>query len=209
MADEREQIADFIERHGITAHVVDGPTPAVDDDGGRKWPHVKWAMELRTHHGATIRTPWKPGVGNYRPTDRVRKQAERIQSGNDARYIGRKINDGTTRRIRFTPAEAAIVARKNSWLGSRDAQTEASAAAKLAELLDITPNACDILNSLRLDAESAVNAGDFETFAADFGYDTDSRRAERMYRDCLETANRLQGWIGPRAYAELLECEGL
>lgn len=44
------------------------------------------------------------------------------------------------------------------------------------------PRAEDVMENLLLDAASFDNARDFEDWAAEYGYDTDSRKAEKLYR---------------------------
>lgn len=65
------------------------------------------------------------------------------------------------------------------------------------------PTVSDVLSSLALDA-SVLNAGDFENWARDFGYDSDSRSAEALYRTCRNQALRLRAIIGGPALDELL-----
>lgn len=67
------------------------------------------------------------------------------------------------------------------------------------------PVSADVLNSLALHASAAENARDFDDWCADFGFDTDSRKAWRTYRQCIQLARRLERFLGPTAYAELLE----
>jgi hypothetical protein len=53
------------------------------------------------------------------------------------------------------------------------------------------PKFADVLHCLLLDGQ-AIEAGSFEDWASDFGYDTDSRRAEDIYRACLEMGRELR-----------------
>lgn len=59
----------------------------------------------------------------------------------------------------------------------------------------IMPDAVDVLYSLTSDS-SVLDAGGFEEWASEFGYDTDSRHAESIYRACLEIALKLRAAIG-------------
>lgn len=59
----------------------------------------------------------------------------------------------------------------------------------------ILPELRDVLHSLAIEA-SVLDAGGFEDWAADFGYDTDSRKAEATYRACLEIALKLRASLG-------------
>lgn len=64
------------------------------------------------------------------------------------------------------------------------------------------PSAADVVSSLCLDA-SALDHATFEDWASDYGYDTDSRSAERIYRQCLAYALALRAAIGDAGLSEL------
>lgn len=53
----------------------------------------------------------------------------------------------------------------------------------------------DVLYSLLIDAE-VLDRASFEDWAADFGYDFDSRKAEAIYRLCLTVALQLRAVLG-------------
>ncbi len=57
------------------------------------------------------------------------------------------------------------------------------------------PDIANVFHSLLLYAD-AVNYGSFEQWAEDFGYETDSRAAEKTYKACLEIALKLNGIFG-------------
>lgn len=59
----------------------------------------------------------------------------------------------------------------------------------------ITPDLVDVMASLIMDS-SVLDAGGFEDWAGDYGYDSDSRHAESIYRACLENALKLRAAIG-------------
>jgi hypothetical protein len=62
----------------------------------------------------------------------------------------------------------------------------------------------DVLYCLITDA-SALNEGCFEDWAVTFGLPTDSRKAEAIYRECLEHALQLRALIGQPAIDQLRE----
>lgn len=66
------------------------------------------------------------------------------------------------------------------------------------------PKAADVLYCLVSDA-SAADAGSFEEWVGDLGYDIDSRSAERVYRACLETHKALSSAFTGEEYATLRE----
>lgn len=49
-----------------------------------------------------------------------------------------------------------------------------------------------VLSSLASDASSAINATSFEDWAGDYGYDTDSRKAERTYKAVCDQVEKLR-----------------
>lgn len=59
----------------------------------------------------------------------------------------------------------------------------------------IMPELADVLYSLCMEAD-AIDSPTFEEWAEDFGYDVDSRSAEKTYRACLETALKLRAGLG-------------
>lgn len=64
------------------------------------------------------------------------------------------------------------------------------------------PTCADVLDCLASDSCGVDQS--FEDWAADLGYDTDSRKAERTFRICQEQARKLKAILGPDAYQELL-----
>lgn len=66
------------------------------------------------------------------------------------------------------------------------------------------PTAADVLYSLCSDA-GALDYASFEDWAADFGFDTDSREAERIYRACLDIGLKLRAAIGDAGLEQLRE----
>lgn len=57
------------------------------------------------------------------------------------------------------------------------------------------PTAAGVLDCVLMDAEAGVQT--FEDFAADFGYDEDSRKAEAIWRACKDTALAVRVLFGP------------
>ena len=58
------------------------------------------------------------------------------------------------------------------------------------------PVAVDVLDCLISDASSIDYAMGFEDWAADFGYDTDSRKAERIYKACESIGHKVKKFLG-------------
>lgn len=66
----------------------------------------------------------------------------------------------------------------------------------------ILPKPEDVVHSLIMDAD-VLEYATFEDWAASFGYETDSRKAEAIYRACLEIALKLRNGLGEATLAAL------
>ena len=66
----------------------------------------------------------------------------------------------------------------------------------------IEPGAVNVLACLAMDSH-ILDAGGFESWASELGYDPDSRSAEKIYRECLEQALKFRAGIGDSALDEL------
>lgn len=72
----------------------------------------------------------------------------------------------------------------------------------------IPPTVDNVLSCLASDAQGYDNTRNFEDWCADYGMDTDSRKAERSYRTIGEQAKALRHFMGAD-YDALLACEPL
>jgi hypothetical protein len=57
------------------------------------------------------------------------------------------------------------------------------------------PTTYEVLDSILMDASAYDNARSFEDFASEFGYDADSRTAERLYKACGSISKRLRRFL--------------
>lgn len=64
------------------------------------------------------------------------------------------------------------------------------------------PELCDVLYCLSLDS-SVIDHSNFESWADEYGYDTDSCKAEATYKECLEIALEMRAMLGDSLMAEL------
>ena len=72
------------------------------------------------------------------------------------------------------------------------------------------PSAFEVLSCLASDAASIENARSFEDWAADLGWDADSRKAEKCFKACEHSAKRLKAFLGDDLYqTALYRTEGL
>lgn len=64
------------------------------------------------------------------------------------------------------------------------------------------PSIGDVMQSLARDSD-VTEYGGFEEWASEFGYDSDSREAESIYRACLEIALKLRRGLGESLLTEI------
>lgn len=66
------------------------------------------------------------------------------------------------------------------------------------------PTVGAVLDCLASDAAGYENAGSFEDWASEYGYDTDSRSAEKIYRVVKRQVEQLKRTLGSELYEQLL-----
>lgn len=145
---------------------------------------------------------WKRGAVNFTVT--IVKGERAIYSGPYAYGVGnlpRYRSDRATKMLWAPMVTAAIERGKWPRTGldrdppsfSQDPNDKAPA-----------PLLRDVMYSLLCDA-SALDHPDFESWAGDYGYDTDSRKAEQTYRACVDIGLKLRATLGDAVLAELQE----
>ena len=66
------------------------------------------------------------------------------------------------------------------------------------------PTASDVLECLASDASGVDNAQSFDDWCAEYGYDNDSRKAEKTYKTCQRQADNLRNFLGNENFETLL-----
>lgn len=69
------------------------------------------------------------------------------------------------------------------------------------------PTIEEVLDCLLMDYSSWDSANDFEDWANEFGYDTDSRKAEKIYKKVEKQSRRLKQFLGDDLLNKLLACD--
>lgn len=67
------------------------------------------------------------------------------------------------------------------------------------------PSLEEVMASLVMDGFDAMNHPNVESWAPDYGYDPDSRSAEKIYKECLQIGLTLRSALGDLAFRELRE----
>lgn len=183
-----QSVADFIAAHRITMEAKPAASnPNADADAWSK-EASHWLCILE-REGAKMVVPfsqgaahrqWKRGWANER-VDGLYAQAALLE---------------------FAPR-----CRPSVRVGAR--VPHATAGTRLARFVQacsegIPPGVASVLDCLASDAASYDNARNFEDWCAEFGMDTDSRKAERMYHIVGAQAKLLRHFLGNEAYETLL-----
>ena len=66
------------------------------------------------------------------------------------------------------------------------------------------PDAESVLDCLASDSAGVENAFSFEDWANEYGYDIDSRKAEKIFKVCERQAEKLKAFLGDDLYQQLL-----
>jgi hypothetical protein len=68
------------------------------------------------------------------------------------------------------------------------------------------PEAEDILGSIVLDARAVYNSN-FPEFCSEFGYDSDSMKAFKIFKACKKQNKKLLNFLGEELFKQFMECE--
>lgn len=173
----------FIAAHGLTmtaAPTTSNPNISDPMGGGSHW------LCLLKNGGRSMPVPYSQGSGHRRWKMNARKDA-RLMS-----LIPSELAD-------IKPGERVqpIYGRRTIHLDAmREALTEPT-----------PPDLAGVLECLASDASGYDSALDFDDWASNYGFDTDSRKAEQSYRVTGDQSKRLRHLLGDAAYAELLAIE--
>lgn len=147
------------------------------------WPCIAYTVTLKRNGRTIWAGPYRLGVGHVNWKKRPQ------QYGPNA--------------LTATEEHAFNTMRDKPGAKLKDKQLWADVSAKLARDQKVSPTLPMVLHSLSLDS-SAMDAT-FEDWAMDYGYDTDSRKAEATYRACLDSAIKLRAGLGDANLSKLRE----
>lgn len=192
---DQQTIAQFIEKHGITLTVTEGPQgrvskPRTADPEDKPWPHIFYRVKLSRQGGGTMRTPFKLGIGHVKPEKQYR---------------------GSVNVERLTGDEEHLLYawQRKPYAQFIDQELQASLAAKLAKAQRVAPAADDVLDSMTLSLRAFMDRMNFRDWCAELGDDPDSIKALRLFHRVIKEGRRVHRWLGNDLAAELLDCEPL
>ena len=153
-------------------------------NAGDKNPTLNWRVTF-SRAGRELTTDYMQGIGhmpNY-----------------EHRFASLVVYDAAVRRAAETGKSMLRSGQKNGYDACRADRSDAVFAKPLP-----APSIADVLSCLLLDA-SAIDAGTFEEWASECGYDTDSRKAEVTYRECVDHGLKLRAMLGDDLMNQLRE----
>lgn len=179
-------IAEFIAKHGVT--MTAEPTThnphmmALDTPDEKRWQKeaAHYLCQINGPRG-TVETTFSVGVGIL---DHWARENKKAKTATERELLSRALHP----YARYNKTDSDILdAMRARWRKA------------------YRPDLESVLDCLASDSHSVRNARHFEEWAADCGYDTDSRRAETTYRICEKIAAQLEDALGREAFDELLE----
>lgn len=166
---------------GFSLAITSGPTGQVRDND---WPCIAYTVRLEYKGRSVIETGYSLGVGHVKVPKRWEDQPAGLTSDEVCAFN---------------------TLRNNPHAQLKDKALHARFAAKLAKAQKVAPTLANVLHSLISDGEAYFDALSFEDFAANYGYDVDSRKAEATYRKCDEIGRALARGIPTDTLAKARE----
>jgi hypothetical protein len=168
------------------------------DENGKTRYSLNWEITLKRGDREILRTDYSAGLahvpGYQQPTWR---DDDRCCICWGKRYTKTQIN-----RLKCELAcESGVVMQyfPGSMVGQFSGEIRPASPQKR-----IDPDVLDVIYSLISDS-SVIDHRGFEDWASEFGYDSDSRSAEKIYQSCLQSALALRAAIGEEGLQKLSE----
>lgn len=141
-------------------------------------PSVNWRIQLKRSRGVGESPSWLIWEGDYTQGSGHLKTPKGFNPG-------RLDGDAAVRQ--------ACETKKGFW-----------GRTVIPDVFVVEPALSEILHCLLVDA-SAIDEGSFEDWAESLGYDSDSRKAEAMWRACVELGLKLRSALGDETFRRFRE----
>jgi len=151
-------------------------------EGEHKIPFVRWPVTLEKAGRKVCEVKYGKGVGHFH------KAAMSARKG----WTEHKV---AGRYVRLSPDENFVLLawQDRPQANFLDKRLWGSLCVKLAKADKSThPTLAEVLGSLIMDGSADFNAQSFEDWASEYGYDTDSRKAEGIYNECVRIGRALR-----------------
>jgi hypothetical protein len=176
----------WAETHGVTMVATFVPYSVAkaarkdwSETASGPWVGMTWKISLQRNGREFLATDYSAGIGHC-PGYKV-SESELNRSTRPAR-IAKQI-------LCEWECEHGKAGRFSEIMGGSAGVVPKTGAKPLLPALE------DVLSSISMDA-SALDEASFEDWADSLGYDRDSRRAEGIYKACMEIATRLRAAVG-------------
>jgi len=187
---------------GVTAK-VSAALGAVDETGDhakRPWPHTAYVVTYKSGELVTVELPYKMGIGCVlhsflRPIEALNHWPVGCKYTESDSYTARNMLNGKQRHLHNQAELAAKIVNIFN----------ASQSVKQGYKKPLGAQPAEVLATVCGDALEAIEST-FEDWAGNFGYDSDSRKAEAIYNTCrnyLPDMLRLVGREGVEHMAEI------
>jgi hypothetical protein len=175
-----QSITETLTALGFTLLLTGGARGEVRDND---WLCIAYSVRLEYKGRSVIETDYCLGVGHVKPKG--------------ARFTSWALTTDESRLLKHWQSNpGAQFSNKQTW---------ADVAAKLAKAQKVVPQLADVMHSLMMDGEAFFDATTFEDWAANLGYDADSRKAETIYKACDDIGRKLARGIPSEVLAQVRE----
>jgi hypothetical protein len=151
---------------------------------GEKSPSLNWTVTLMKQGKPLLTTDYGAGYGHCPGSKHPDKYVNRL-------FIDFECEAGIVAGSHIE-STGHVVAKRVGPMGGK------------SHTVPIEPNTLDVVHSLLSDGD-ALDHDSFESWADNYGYETDSRKAEATYRACLGIGLKLRNAFGEKLLTELRE----
>jgi hypothetical protein len=169
----RQKLEAFMAEHKLTIDAVFVPLSHSRNAGG-KWRSLNWRVTLKRDGREVLTTDYSAGEA-HAPAYSWKADNK---SGIPRHIRDAAIADECEQGVAMSKPFGSFVEHKAHATRKR-----------------IDPDVVSVFWSMLQDSD-VIDAGGFEDWASNFGYDTDSRKAEATYRACLDNALKLRAALG-------------
>tara|TARA_R110000796_G_scaffold242533_3_gene364638 strand:+ start:809 stop:1477 length:669 start_codon:yes stop_codon:yes gene_type:complete len=201
-----------LESLGVTVESVFIPFSR-SRNAGQDSPSLNWSVTVKRQGRAVLTTDYGAGAGhcpaesvqgvphNWRPA-RYRQRSDSPSGWSYRAATARESLVQYRKALAAAECESGYKMRLSKWGTETRFETVGGRPGSRDKNVKIEPNAVDVLYSLVMDS-AVLDSGGFEDWAADYGYDSDSRAAETIFKACIDLALKMRAAFGPDGMAEL------
>ncbi len=183
MTTETKTLAQFITENGITMTAM--PSSRNPNMEGGKMDH--WFCTFRQKDGRAMGVHFSTGLG-------LRKERNGLPPKKTWEQHQNESNFGSGGSRKQTTNQHKLRADYDAYCNFR--------------MAPVSPTAADVLDCLASDCSGMDSGTTFEDWCSEYGYDTDSRKAEQTFLAVKAEAAQLREFLGD-AFSDLLNCERL